>query len=297
MDINIAIQQFLDWLAVERGLSDHTIASYSKDLVQFAEFASKHNVADASRIDEELVKSFLSQLKRNRYAATSVARKLSAIRSFLKFLTAERIVGRNPLALVTFSRPARRLPKSLDVDEVARLLHAPDVHTDLGLRDRAMLETLYATGLRVSELISLRVSDVNLDAGFVRCVGKGGKERLVPLGEVAGGFIALYTSEVRERLAGGRSTEYLFLTTQGRPMSRVMFWKIIKKYARAAGITKEITPHTLRHSFATHLLERGADLRSLQEMLGHANIATTQIYTHVSRDHLREVYRETHPRA
>lgn len=295
--MDVEIQQFLDWLVVERGLSNHTITSYSRDLVQFADFAARRGVTNSENIDEKLILGFLSHLKRGRYAAASVARKLSAIRSFLKFLVSERVINNNPLALVTFSRPARRLPKSLDVAEVAKLLSAPDVRTTLGLRDKAMLETLYATGLRVSELIALRTSDINLDRGFVRCIGKGGKERLVPLGEIASHCIALYISGARDRLAGGRCTEYLFLTSQGRPMSRVMFWKIIKKYARAAGITKGITPHTLRHSFATHLLERGADLRSLQEMLGHASIATTQIYTHVSRDHLREVYRESHPRA
>ena len=188
------------------------------------------------------------------------------------------------------------MPKSLTVDELARLLAAPDIRDDHGLRDKAMLETLYATGLRVSELIGLKVEDVDLESGFVRCVGKGDKERVVPIGEIAANVDrGCISPRARGRFAG--DSEYLFLTKLGRPMSRVMFWKIIKKYAAAAGISAPITPHVLRHSFATHLLERGADLRSVQEMLGHASIATTQVYTHVTRDHLREIYKEAHPRA
>lgn len=291
------IQKFLDWLSVERGLSPNTLAAYSRDLVQFAEFAESRGVKEPDSVDEKLIMDFVSKLERARYTPASLARKISTIRGFFKFLLAERELEKNPLFALRSYRPPRRLPKSLDVDDVSRLLSAPDTRSDLGLRDKAMLETLYATGLRVSELISLKISDVDLKSRFIRCVGKGNKERLVPLGEVAAQYINSYLEGPRNRLSGGRVSEYLFLTEQGRPMSRVMFWKIIKKYARVAGITKEITPHTLRHSFATHLLERGADLRSLQEMLGHSSIATTQIYTHVSRDHLREVYRESHPRA
>ncbi|MGQ9581203.1 MAG: site-specific tyrosine recombinase XerD, partial [Armatimonadota bacterium] len=240
---------------------------------------------------------FISTLERAQYTPASLARKISAIRGFFKFLLAERELEKNPLFVLRSYKPPRRLPKSLDVDDVSRLLSSPDTRSELGLRDKAMLETLYATGLRVSELVSLKIGDVDLKSRFLRCVGKGNKERLVPLGEIAVQYINSYVEGPRNRLIGRKGSEYLFLTEQGRPMSRVMFWKIVKKYARIAGITKEITPHTLRHSFATHLLERGADLRSLQEMLGHSSIATTQIYTHVSRDHLREVYRESHPRA
>ena len=295
--IDLLIQRFLDSITVERGLSANTVASYAHDLAQFAEFLSKRKVSDPRAIDEPALMAFLAHLERERYSPASVARKISAVRSFIKFLLAEREIEKSPLATFESRRPPKRLPKSLDVDEVSRLLNAPDLHTDLGLRDKAMLETLYACGLRVSELISLKVEDVNLSAGLLRCLGKGGKERVVPIGEMAAQCIRTYVESVRGKHEGGPRSEYLFLTKQGRPMSRVMFWKIIKKYARTADITNPITPHVLRHSFATHLLERGADLRSLQEMLGHASIATTQIYTHVSRDHLREVYRETHPRA
>ena len=295
--IDLCIQRFLDSITVERGLSANTVASYAHDLAQFAEFLSKRKVSDPRAIDEPALMAFLAHLERERYSPASVARKISAVRSFIKFLLAEREIEKSPLATFESRRPPKRLPKSLDVDEVSRLLNAPDLHTDLGLRDKAMLETLYATGLRVSELISLEVVDVNLRSGFLRCVGKGDKERVVPLGEIAAQCIAGYNDGPRGRLSKGARSEYLFLTKQGGPMSRVMFWKIIKRYTREAGIPKPITPHMLRHSFATHLLERGADLRSLQEMLGHASIATTQVYTHVSRDHLREVYREAHPRA
>lgn len=295
--IDILIQRFLDHVAVERGLSDNTVASYGRDLAQFAGFLAKRDVSDARDIDEACLTGFLDKLNREKYAATSVARKVSAVRNLIKFLCAEREIDKSPLIALETARPPRRLPKTMDIDEVSRLLDAPDIRDDLGLRDKAMLETLYATGLRVSELINLEVDEVSLRMGFLRCVGKGDKERAVPLGEIAAEYIRAYIDRARSRLTGGERSEYLFLTKQGHPMSRVMFWKIIKKYAAQAGISSPITPHTLRHSFATHLLERGADLRSVQEMLGHASIATTQIYTHVTRDHLREVYAESHPRA
>lgn len=291
------IQRFLDHIVAERGLSGNTVASYGRDLAQFAGFLEKREVSDPHDIDEACVVAFLDTLQKGDYAPTSIARKVSAVRSLMGFLCAEREIERNPVSTLETGRPGRRLPKSLSVDEISRLLNAPDVRDDLGLRDKAMLETLYATGLRVSELVNLRVDDVNLNMGFLRCVGKGDKERAIPIGEIAAGCIKAYTDGARERLSRGERNPYLFLTKQSGPMSRVMFWKIIKKRAAEAGIAKEITPHMLRHSFATHLLERGADLRSVQEMLGHASIATTQVYTHVSRDHLREVYAESHPRA
>jgi len=295
--IDDCIQRFLDHTVAERGLSGNTVASYGRDLAQFAEFLEKRGASDPRRIDEACVVAFLDTLRKGNYAPTSIARKVSAVRSLMGFLCAEREIERNPVSSLEMGRPGRRLPKSLSVEEISRLLNTPDVRDDLGLRDKAMLETLYATGLRVSELVNLRVDDVNLNVGFLRCVGKGDKERAIPIGEIAAGCIRAYVDGARERLSRGERTPYLFLTKQGGPMSRVMFWKIIKKRAAEAGIAKEITPHMLRHSFATHLLERGADLRSVQEMLGHASIATTQVYTHVSRDHLREVYAESHPRA
>lgn len=295
--IDLQIQRFLDSITVERGLSANTIASYARDLVQFSGFLAQRDVSEPTGVDETCLVAFLSYLQKQNYAPTSVARKISAVRSFIKFLSSERLIKKSPLATFQVGRPPKRLPKALDVDEVERLLDAPDIGDDLGLRDKAMLETLYASGLRVSELISLKTDDVNAQEGYLRCVGKGDKERVVPLGQMAVGCISAYVERVRGRLAAASDSDCLFLTKQGSGMSRVMFWKIIKKYAASAGISKPITPHTLRHSFATHLLERGADLRSLQEMLGHASIATTQIYTHVSSDHLREVYKESHPRA
>lgn len=291
------IQRFLDYIAVERGLSANTVASYGRDLSQFASFLDKRGVTELTKIDNDCMVAFLGLLSKEKYASTSTARKVSSIRGFIKYLCAERIIEKSPLRTFETGKPPHRLPKSLDVDELSRLLDSPDIHNDLGLRDKAMLETLYASGLRVSELITLRAEDVNLKMGFLRCIGKGNKERVVPIGEIASEYISAYIDRVRGRLAGLRRSEYLFLSKLGGPMSRVMFWKIIKKYAAQAGITKSITPHMLRHSFATHLIERGADLRSVQEMLGHASIATTQVYTHVTRDHLREVYKETHPRA
>ncbi|MBI2842094.1 MAG: site-specific tyrosine recombinase XerD [Armatimonadetes bacterium] len=291
-------QRFFDYLLVERGLSANTIASYGRDVAQFIEYAREEMGADSVEdLSEEVLLSFLARLQKDHYAATSAARKLAAIRSFLKFLMREGITKTDPTGAVENPRAAKPLPKTLTEDEVERLLRQPDPSNDNGLRDRAMLETLYATGLRVSELIGLCVEDVNLKVGFVRCVGKGSKERIVPIGEVAVQTIASYLDKSRARFAKGQRTEYLFLTNRGRPMTRVGFWKIVKKRARAAGITRHITPHVLRHSFATHLLEHGADIRSIQEMLGHASVATTQVYTHVTRDHLREVYRKAHPRA
>ena len=295
--IDFHIQRFLDHVAVERGLSNKTLEAYGRDLAQLAAFLQARNVSEPRDIDEHCLASFLDSLKKKNYAPTSIERKVSAVRSFIKFLCAERELSRSPLESIPTARHSRRLPKSLDVEEVSRLLDAPDVREDLGLRDKAMLETLYATGLRVSELVGLRAEDVDIRMGFLRCVGKGDKERVVPLGGMAAQCIGAYTDRVRGTLARGRRSEYLFLTTRGRPMSRVMFWKIIRKHAMRAGIKRSISPHMLRHSFATHLLERGADLRSIQEMLGHASIATTQVYTHVSRDHLRQVYKESHPRA
>lgn len=295
--MDVYVQRYLDHLTVERGLAANTVSSYGRDLAQFAGFLEKRGVSEPAEIDEGCVVAFLAELGRNGYAAASTARKMSAVRSLIKFLCAEGVIVGSPAAHIEPARPRRKLPKSLSIDEVDRLLNAPDVHDDTGLRDKAMLETLYACGLRVSELISVRVNEVNLSAGFLRCLGKGGKERVVPIGEVAVEWIRAYIQSARPRCDFDGRSEYLFLTRQGGPMSRVMFWKIIRKYAAKAGITSRLTPHVLRHSFATHLLERGADLRSLQEMLGHASIATTQVYTHVSRDHLKEIYRETHPRA
>lgn len=290
-------QRFLDYLLVERGLSSNTIAAYGRDIAQFVEFAREMDADSVTEISESLIDRFLARLRKEDYATTSAARKLAAIRSFLRFLEREGDLQASVSNSLENPRPAKPLPKVLTEDEVVRLLSQPNRSDMNGLRDRAMIETLYATGLRVSELINLLADNVNLSVGFVRCIGKGSKERVVPIGEVAVETIRQYMAVCRPRFAQGGRSEYLFLTNRGGPMTRVGFWKIIKKHARAAGITKQITPHVLRHSFATHLLEHGADIRSIQEMLGHASVATTQVYTHVTRDHLREVYTKAHPRA
>lgn len=295
--IDYHIQRFLDYTATERGLASKTLEAYGRDLSQFSAYLALHKITEAKAIDEACMLGFLDLLTKQKLASASIARKMTAVRCMIKYLIFEREIDKSPLEAIPSMRPPKRLPKSLDVDEVARILNAPQISDEYGIRDRAMLETLYATGLRVSELISLKTDDVNLKMGFVRCVGKGDKERIVPIGEIAAHLIEAYLDRARGKFARGQRSEYLFLSKLGKPMSRVMFWMIVKKYAAIAGIVKPITPHTLRHSFATHLLERGADLRSLQEMLGHASIATTEIYTHVSRDHLREVYKEAHPRA
>ncbi len=290
-------QKFLDYMLVERGMSSNTIAAYGRDIGQFVEFAREMGTTSVGNIRSTLLMVYLARLQRENYASSSVERKLASIRAFVKFLQREGDVKKDPTEAIENPRPAKPLPKTLTEEDTVKLLRQPDITDANGLRDRAMLETLYATGVRVSELINLRVEDVNLTAGFLRCMGKGSKERVVPLGDAAVEMIEQYMASVRQSFLKGGRSEYLFLTNRGGPMTRVGFWKIIKKHAVAAGITKYITPHVLRHSFATHLLENGADIRSIQEMLGHASVATTQVYTHVTRDHLREVYNRAHPRA
>lgn len=292
-----AVQAFLDHLSIERGLSTNTVAAYGRDLEQFVAFVREHGVESLNELTESHVIEFLEGLRSAAMSPNSISRKLSALRTFSKFTYREGLTRRDFTANTESMRGSKKLPGVLSVDEVTKLLEQPDWREHAGSRDKAMLETLYATGLRVSELINLRLSDVNLSVGFVRCFGKGSKERIVPIGKTAIYYLNKYLVEGRPKFARSGSSEFLFLTNRGKKMSRVGFWKLIKKYAARAGITKNITPHTLRHSFATHLLQGGADLRSIQEMLGHADIATTQVYTHVSRDKLKEVYKETHPRA
>lgn len=295
--VDETIQAFIDHLALERGLSPNTVAAYARDLAQFAECARKEGASSPRDITERTVESFLNGLREAAMSPNSIARKLSAIKTFCKFTCLEGYAEVDFTADIGAMKGAKRLPGVLTIEEVELFLSQPDLSTEAGLRDKAMIETLYATGVRVSELINLRLSDLNLSVGFLRCFGKGSKERIVPLGKVAIGYLERYIAESRPAYARAGSSEYLFLTIRGRKMSRVGFWKMIKKYTARAGIARNVTPHTLRHSFATHLLQGGADLRSIQEMLGHADIATTQIYTHVSREKLKEVYRESHPRA
>ena len=300
LGIDLAIQQFLDHLRVERELSVATVAAYGHDLAEFARFLvsrGKNGVCDVRPID---VLDYMAALTAQKLSVRSQARALIALRQLFKFLRSERICDGNPTEEIYLPRFGRKLPVFLTLDEVERLLATPDKSSPRGLRHCAMLETLYATGLRVSELVKLRLGDVNLEAGYLVAFGKGKKQRIVPLGEAAIAALRTYLETARAHFLreGARpSTDSLFLTRFGRRMTRQGFWKILTAIARAAGIRKRISPHKLRHSFATHLVERGADLRSVQSMLGHADIGTTEIYTHLSRAHLRSVYDKFHPRA
>ncbi len=295
------VQQFLDHLKVERELSRATLQAYGADLAVFTHFAAARSVTAVNQVRGIDILDHLVGLTKDALSARSQARHLIALRQFFKFLKAERLCEVNPTEDVDLPRFGRRLPVFLTIDEVDRLLAAPDRNTSRGARDGAMLETLYATGLRVSELVRLRLPDVNFQAGYLLAFGKGKKERLVPVGEVALASMLHYVESVRATFLRGRGAaragDSMFLTRLGRPMTRQGFWKLLCGYVVAAGINKAISPHKLRHSFATHLVERGADLRAVQAMLGHADIGTTEIYTHLSRGHLRSVYDKFHPRA
>ncbi|WP_166239226.1 site-specific tyrosine recombinase XerD [Paenibacillus turpanensis] len=292
------LQHYIHFLSVERGLSANTLEAYERDLTGYLEFLRERNVASIEETGKTHVLQYVQYLKKSGRASATIARCLVAIRSFYQFLLQERVLSKDPVADMEAPKQQRRLPKVLDIREVERLLEAPDTETVYGVRDKAMLELLYATGIRVSELVSLDEGSVNLGMGFVRCIGKGSKERIVPLGRIAAGWLDQYLNWARPKLARPEKTDNaLFLNPAGSRLSRQGFWKLIKKHAAAALIQKEITPHTLRHSFATHLLENGADLRAVQEMLGHSDISTTQIYTHVTKTMLKDVYDRTHPRA
>jgi integrase/recombinase XerD len=298
LSVDLAIQQFLDHLKVERELSVATVAAYGHDLAEFARFLAGRSISDVTAVRPLDVLEYLAQLTARALSARSQARALIAERQWFKFLRGERLCETNPTDEIDLPRFGRKLPVFLSLEEVDRLLAAPGRSTPRGLRDTAMLETLYATGLRVSELVKLRLPDLNLEAGYLVAFGKGKKQRIVPLGETAIATLRAYFDTARPHfLAESATSDFLFLTRLGRPMTRQGFWKILAAHARAAGIRKAISPHKLRHSFATHLVERGADLRAVQAMLGHADIGTTEIYTHLSRAHLRTVYDKFHPRA
>lgn len=292
------LQDFLNYLVVERGLARNTIESYGRDLRQYLSYLEERKQGLAlQNTTQATVVGYLLFLQARGRATATLSRSLAAIKAFYHFLAAERLIERDPTVNLDAPRQERRLPRVLSVQEVNRLLERPDLKTPGGIRDRAMLEVLYATGLRVSELVSLRIEDINLDEGYLRCYGKGSKERIVPLGNVAVKYLTFYLNHARKFLAAAPGESILFLNHHGRRLTRQGFWKIIKKYAVHLELDRAITPHTLRHSFATHLLENGADLRSVQEMLGHADISTTQVYTQLTKGKLKEVYDRTHPRA
>ncbi|MFB3817478.1 MAG: site-specific tyrosine recombinase XerD [Candidatus Methylomirabilales bacterium] len=290
-----SLDPFLEYLVVERGLAQNTLEAYRRDLARYTDYLAARGL-DLAGLDRAEVPRYLLALREAGLSPRSVARHLSAIRQFHRFLAREGGLPGDPTAHVEASVPWRRLPDVLSAAEVERLLAATP-RTPIEVRNQAMLELMYASGLRVSELVGLRLGDPDLSLGVVRVTGKGSKERLVPLGEVAAESLKRYLADARPRLAGRRASPHLFLGRHGRGLTREMFWQILKRRARQAGIRRRVSPHTLRHSFATHLLEGGADLRAVQLMLGHADIATTQIYTHVSRAHLQDVYARFHPRA
>jgi integrase/recombinase XerD len=289
-----ALDDYIQHLRVERGLSRHTVDSYASDLQKLGAWLAVQNTV-LDEVDESVVASFLVALSQKRLSARTQARALSSMRGFFRFLVQERRRDRDPTELLEGPQLLGKLPDVLNREEVLRLLQAPSGDKPNRVRDRAMLHTMYASGLRVSELVDLDLGDVNLDDGFVSALGKGNKRRIVPLGAHARAALAEYLATVRPKWAKP-SSRACFVTARGKAMTRQSFWAIVKKYARAAGITKPISPHKLRHSFATHLLAGGADLRSVQTMLGHADISTTQIYTHVSGEHLRKMHERYHPR-
>ena len=291
------VERFDDFLALEQGASLQTSKAYKLDIARFVTYAKVKGAATPTEIGARMLREFVYHLKDLGLAPASIRRNVSAVRSYFKFLLGEGHVVRDPSERLETPKRWRTLPEVLGVDEIEKLLAAPSLDEPLAFRDRAMLELAYGAGLRVSEWISLTVRDVMLQDHLVRVFGKGGKERLVPIGRRAIGAIAIYLRELRPSLERGEGKGLLFLNSRGQPLSRMGAWKILRKYVDQAGITKPVSPHTLRHSFATHLLEGGADLRAVQEMLGHVDISTTQIYTHIDREYLRSVHKQFHPRA
>ena len=297
VDMEGYVDQFINYLAVDRGLAKNTLESYGRDLRQFQTYLQNGEFEDIKDSSRTTIVDYLNSLKSQGKAVSTISRNIAALKSFYQYLVKENYLEHDPAEKLETPKLEKKLPKILSIAEVEELLKQPNVRLSVGLRDKAMLELLYATGIRVSEIIALNISDVNLDMGYVKCYGKGSKERIVPLGSIAVKSVHEYVNKGRSKIVRTYEEPALFLNHHGNRLTRQGFWKIIKKYASQANIVKEITPHTLRHSFATHLLENGADLRSVQEMLGHADISTTQIYTQVTKNPLKEVYDKTHPRA
>ncbi|TCP31734.1 tyrosine recombinase XerD subunit [Scopulibacillus darangshiensis] len=293
------VEDFIHYLIVERGLSENTIQSYQRDLKQYLLFLQQtERLSNWDSVTRTTITKYLYELKDQGKAQATLARQTASIRNFHQFLLRENVLRQDPTHHIGVPKSERRLPKVLSLKEVEVLLSAPDLGKPYGVRDQAMLEVLYATGIRVTELVQLNLEDIHITMGFLRCIGKGNKERIIPLGTLALEAVSRYIDSGRPKLANKKNqNDALFLNHHGRRLTRQGFWKILKQLALHAGIKKSLSPHTLRHSFATHLLENGADLRSVQEMLGHADISTTQIYTHVTKHRLKDIYTTYHPRA
>lgn len=290
------LDEFLNYISVERGLAKNTIFAYRRDLNKYIDYLERHGIGSVESVKRPDISSYLLQEKDRGISVNSIARNLAAIKVFHRFLTGEGYIKDDVTSVVDSPRLWKKLPEVLTIKEVEGLLAQPDLTRWIGLRDKAILELMYATGVRVEELSNLKVHDLNMDVGFIRCIGKGGRERIVPMGKEAIRAVKKYLAKVRPKLTRGGNPSGLFLSRLGRKISRQTLWKLIKRYALCAKIRKSITPHTLRHSFATHLLERGADLRVVQELLGHADVSTTQLYTHVDRDRLKSIHHKYHPR-
>ena len=290
------IDEFINYLAVERGLADNTLLAYRRDLTKYALFLKGRKVDQGNKVSRAHVTDFMFSQKTQGLSATSICRCLSAIKMFHRFLVREGLAPEDPTNLVDTPKLWKRVPDAMTTDEVEAMINATQGNGWQVIRDKAILELFYASGMRVSELVNLNVESINFDIGYVRCIGKGRKERIIPVGKRAREAVQRYCETSRKRLVKEGKSPVLFLSRLGKKISRQSIWKLIKSYARKAKIQKEIKPHTLRHSFATHLLEHGADLRSVQEMLGHSDISTTQIYTHVDRERLKNIHKQFHPR-
>ena len=295
--MKVLLKEFLNYLTVERGLSKNTISSYGTDLAHFIVYLGAKGVSDIDRLKRQEIMNYLLSLKEKDISSNSISRALVSIKMFYKFLMQERLAKEDVAGVLESPKLVRPLPNVLGMTEVDKLLSAPDTRDWMGIRDKAALELMYATGMRVSELVELKMEGLNLDVGFIKCVGKGSKERIVPLGKAAKEALERYIEKVRPKLIKSKQDSHVFISRLGKKISRMTFWKMIKTNAKKARIKKDVTPHTLRHSFATHLLERGADLRVVQELLGHADIATTQVYTHINKERLKSIHRQFHPRA
>ncbi|PJM58010.1 site-specific tyrosine recombinase XerD [Staphylococcus haemolyticus] len=291
------IEEYLKFIQIEKGLSENTIGAYRRDLKKYQLYMQEQKIAHIDFIDRQTIQECLGSLIDQGASAKSIARFISTIRSFHQFALREKYAAKDPTVLIETPKYEKKLPDFLDVEEVIQLLETPDLTKNNGYRDRTILELLYATGMRVTELIQIEIDDVNLIMGFVKVFGKGNKERIIPLGDTVIEYLDTYINNVRSQLLKKTVTNVLFLNLHGRPLTRQGIWKLIKQYGLRANINKTLTPHTLRHSFATHLLENGADLRAVQEMLGHSDISTTQLYTHVSKTQIRQMYNQFHPRA